>query len=166
MDKRYFLQRNRIIAGMSDAVIVVESASKGGSLRTAEYAGGYNRDVFAVPGRLSDPMSEGCNALIAENKAVILCGAAQLVADMGWEMDATQRKSLRDGIQQELFPTLTEDEGRIASSLSLDEAKGIDRLSCDTGINPGKLGSLLFGMEMNGVARKVAGGGYVLAMPR
>lgn len=166
LDKRYFLQRNRIIAGMSDAAVVVESAMKGGSLRTAEYAGGYNRDVFAVPGRLSDPMSEGCNALIAENKAVILCGAAQLVADMGWEMDATQRKSLRDGIQQELFPTLTEEEGRIASSLSLDEAKGIDRLSCDTGINPGKLGSLLFGMEMKGVARKVAGGGYVLAMPR
>ena len=83
-DKHHFPIRNRIVAGMSDAIVVIETGLKGGSMITAELANGYNKDVFAFPGRVHDPKSAGCNQLIRNNKAVLLTDAAQLVSLMGW----------------------------------------------------------------------------------
>ena len=91
-DKENFPARNRIIAGISDGVIVVEAAKKGGALITAYIADSYNRDVFAVPGRLNDPYSEGCNRLIKTNKAVLIESAADIEYIMGWDDDVNKKK--------------------------------------------------------------------------
>ena len=84
-DKQNFPKRNRIVAGISDAIVVVESSIKGGSLITAELGNGYNKDVFAVPGRINDTKSEGCNYLIKNNKACLITSAEDLLEDMGWK---------------------------------------------------------------------------------
>ena len=112
-DKRNFVQRNRIVAGMADATIVVESAKKGGSLITAEIAEGYGRDIFAFPGRIGDIYSEGCNNLIRSNSAGLITCAEDFVKAMGWETECDLKKQLNEGLQQELFPDLTDEEQRI-----------------------------------------------------
>lgn len=158
MDKHYFVQRNRIVAGISDATVVVESATKGGSLRTVDFADGYGREVFAVPGRASDTMSAGCNALIRGNKAVMLENAEQFVEAMGWDADIQRHDALRNGVQQELFPTLTPEEELIAEHMSQNEALTVGQLSTATGLPAGKVGAILFDMEMKGAVKSSAGG--------
>ena len=106
-DKHNFVSRNRIVAGMSDATIVVESAAKGGSLITAELAEGYHRDCFAVPGRVTDESSIGCNRLIRDNKAALIQSAEEFVQIMGWAV--AEQPARTEGIQRNLFPELTED---------------------------------------------------------
>ncbi len=92
-DKHNFPTRNRIVAGMSDATIVIESGIKGGSMVTAELANGYNKDVFAYPGKVTDSKSAGCNYLIKSNKAMLLTDAQQLIEIMGWEERKQKLKS-------------------------------------------------------------------------
>ncbi|MEJ7682267.1 MAG: DNA-processing protein DprA [Segetibacter sp.] len=101
-DKHNFPRRNRIVAGMSDATIVIETAVKGGSMITAELANGYNRDVFAFPGKVTDSKSAGCNHLIKNNKAILLTDAAHLIEMLGWNTKKAKPKK-----QKELFISLT-----------------------------------------------------------
>ena len=162
-DKKNFVQRNRIVAGIADATIVVESAKKGGSLITAEIAESYGRDVFAFPGRVGDTYSEGCNLLIKSNRAGLITSAEDFVKAMGWETECNLRKQVSEGLQQELFPDLTDEEQRIVKALSGTESKQINILSVETALPISKLTSLLFGLEMKGVVRLLSGGCYRLA---
>ena len=162
-DKRNFVQRNRIVAGMADATIVVESAKKGGSLITAEIAEGYGRDVFAFPGRIGDTYSEGCNRLIQSNSAGLITSAEDFVKAMGWETECNLRKQMNEGLQQELFPDLSEEEQRIVKSLAGTDSKQMNILAVETALPISKLTSLLFGLEMKGVVRLLSGGCYRLA---
>ena len=155
----YFVQRNRIVAGLADATVVVESASKGGSLITASLALGYDRDCFAFPGRVGDQYSQGCNELVSRNRAALITSAYDFVEAMNWET-ATAKKSA-DKLQRELFPELTAEESAVVAALrSCDEGKQVNQLviELDTPIN--KLLSLLFEMEMKGLVKAVAGGRY------
>lgn len=162
-DKKNFVQRNRIVAGIADATIVVESAKKGGSLITAEIAESYGRDVFAFPGRIGDTYSEGCNNLIRGNHAGLITCAEDFVKAMGWETEAQLHQQLSQGLQQELFPDLTEEEQRIVKALTGTDSKQINILAIDTAIPIGKLTSLLFNLEMKGIVRLLSGGCYRLA---
>lgn len=162
-DKKNFVQRNRIVAGMADATIVVESAKKGGSLITAEITEGYGRDVFAFPGRIGDTYSEGCNMLIKDNHAGLITCAEDFAKAMGWETEAQLHQQLSQGLQQELFPDLTEEEQRIVKALTGADSKQINVLAIDTVIPISRLTSLLFNLEMKGVVRLLSGGCYRLA---
>lgn len=162
-DKKNFVQRNRIVAGMADATIVVESAKKGGSLITAEITEGYGRDVFAFPGRIGDTYSEGCNMLIKDNHAGLITCAEDFVQAMGWEKEVQIRQQLSQGLQQELFPDLTEEEQRIVKALAGTDSKQINILAVDTALPMGRLTSLLFNLEMKGIVRLLSGGCYRLA---
>lgn len=161
-DKRNFVQRNRIVAGLSDAVVVIESAKKGGSLITAEIADSYHREVFAFPGRTRDEYSAGCNQLIRNNKAQLITCAEDLVETLGWIQEKELKKNLQDGIQQQLFPNLIEDEQKVVQSLQKADSKQINIIAIDTGIPIGMLSSLLFTMEMKGVVKMMNGGMYRL----
>lgn len=161
-DKKNFVQRNRIVAGMSDATIVVESARKGGSLITAGIAGAYDRDVFAFPGRVGDAYSEGCNNLIRTNRAELLTNAEDFLQSMGWETDAARQKQLAQGVQQDLFPSLSAEERVVVDALRGSEGMQMNVLTVRTGISIGQLSSLLFGLEMQGVVRTLSGGVYRL----
>ncbi|MBR4643620.1 MAG: DNA-processing protein DprA [Bacteroidaceae bacterium] len=162
-DKKNFVQRNRIVAGVADATIVVESAKKGGSLITAEIAESYGRDVFAFPGRIGDTYSQGCNNLIKNNRAGLIANAEDFIQAMGWETEVQTHKQLSQGLQQELFPELSEEEQRIVKALTGTDSKQINILTIDTAIPIGKLTSLLFNLEMKGVVRLLSGGCYRLA---
>lgn len=162
IEKRYFVQRNRIVAGCADATIVVESAARGGSLITAEIAQGYGREVFAFPGRTTDARSAGCNRIIADNTAGLLTCAEDFVKAMRWQDDKARKKMLADGIQQELFPELSEDELRIVDALNDKDRLQLNVISVATGIPAGKLSGLLFTMEMKGIVRMIPGGMYRL----
>lgn len=166
IEKRYFVQRNRLVAGCSDATIVVESAGRGGSLITAEIAQGYDREVFAFPGRLGDTRSAGCNRLIADNMAALLPSAEDFVKAMGWQADKARKKLLADGIQQELFPELSEDERCIVDALQQKDRLQMNLISVATGIPAGRLSGLLFTMEMKGIVRMIPGGMYRLNRER
>ena len=161
-DKINFVRRNRIVAGMADACIVVESAAHGGSLITAEIARGYARDVFAFPGRVGDTYSEGCNNLIRDNGAALITNAADFVKAMGWEDDALLAKAQQEGIERELFPDLTDEQRRVVEVLSHQNDLQINMLSVQTGLPVHQLTALLFEMEMKGVVRTLAGGMYHL----
>ncbi len=153
-DRENFLKRNRIIAGMSEATIVVESAEKGGSLVTADLANGYNREVFAVPGRRTDKFSKGCNDLIKKQKAHMLTSAAELIYLLGWELDKKEQKST---IQKQLFIELDEMEQTIYSYLQENGKQLIDSIAMDCSLPIHKVSSTLFNMEMKGVIRPLPG---------
>ena len=163
IDKRNFVQRNRIVAGLADAIIVVESATKGGSLITADIALSYNRQVWAYPGRITDTYSAGCNKLISSNKASLLLDAEDFCLSMGWTNDIRHRKKLSDGIQQELFSDFSAEERRIVEALTKADSKQINVLSVETNIPIGQLSSLLFTLEMKGAVQMLVGGKYKIA---
>lgn len=163
IDKRNFVQRNRIVAGLADAIIVVESATKGGSLITADIALSYNRQVWAYPGRITDTYSAGCNKLISSNKAALLLDAEDFCLSMGWTDDIRHRKKLSDGIQQELFSDFSAEERRIVEALAKADSKQINVLSVETNIPIGQLSSLLFSLEMKGAVQMLVGGKYKIA---
>jgi DNA processing protein len=152
-----FRQRNRIVAGMSDATIVVESAHKGGALITARIAQEYNRDVFAFPGPVGAPYSEGCNHLIRDSKAGLITSADDFMAAMGW-----QPVQQAETVERQLFPSLTPEEQQVAQWLRQMGDLQLNMLSVKTNIPMGRLNALLFQMEMKGVIRAMAGGTYHL----
>lgn len=154
-----FVQRNRVVAGISDATVVVESASKGGSLITASLAGSYARDCFAFPGRVNDRYSQGCNELVSRNKAALITSAYDFVEAMNWET-VSKKKSAED-LQRELFPELTPEENAVVDALHSDsDGMQVNQLVVLLNIPINKLLPLLFEMEMKGYVKAVAGGCY------
>lgn len=153
--KGNFLARNRIVAGISECVIVVESAKKGGALTTARIASEYSRDVFALPGRTSDLYSQGCNALIAQNVAHLVTSADDVIEVMGWEA-----KSTEIGEQKSLFPELTADEQKIVDYLREKGDARINNISVETGIAMSRLMPLMVNLEFKGVVMNFPGGSY------
>ena len=158
-----FVQRNRIVAGMADATVVVESASKGGSLITASLALGYDRDCFAFPGRVNDQYSQGCNELVSRNRAALITSAYDFVEAMNWDV-ATAKKSPEER-QIELFPDLSPDESAVMTALR-DSSDGlqVNQMVVQLNIPINRLLPLLFEMEMKGLVKAVAGGCYRAVM--
>lgn len=157
-DKHNFVRRNRIVAGMADAVVVIESAEKGGSLITADIANSYYREVFAVPGRISDAASAGCNQLISDNKAVLLQQADDLLIHLGWnaEKKAPQPK------QRELFLNLTEDEEKVFNALNKPESMQVNMLAIELNTPVSELFMTLLELEMKNIVQALPGGVYKL----
>jgi DNA processing protein len=157
-DKQNFPKRNRIVAGMCDALLVIESGIKGGSLITAELANGYNKDVFAIPGKTTDKNSEGCNYLIKQNKASLITCADDLMQIMNWAPQEKKQKK-----QRELFIELTPDEKIIVDILQLQEAVQIDELYFKSGLSSSTVASALLMLEMQNVVISLPGKVYKLA---
>lgn len=157
-DKHNFPRRNRIVAGMSDATIVVETALKGGSMITAELANNYNRDVFAFPGKTTDAKSAGCNYLIKTNKAILLTDAIQLAEELGWQTAPVKKK-----VQRELFITLTSEEFKIAELLKEKEAVHIDELYLQSGLSSSEVAAAILNLELQNIVMSLPGKMYKLA---
>ncbi|WBX73710.1 DNA-processing protein DprA [Tenacibaculum pacificus] len=149
-----FLKRNRIVAGLSKATIVIESAGKGGSLVTADIANSYNRDVFAVPGRTYDTYSKGCNNLIKNNQAHLLNSADDIIKMLNW--DVTLSKNIAT-IQNQLFVTLNDSEQKIHDYLSKNGKQLFDVIAYKCEIPVYKLSSLVLEMELKGVIKPLPG---------
>ena len=154
-DKHNFPLRNRIVAGISDATIIVESSINGGSLITAKLADGYNRDVFAIPGKISDKVSAGCNHLIKHNKAILLTNADELLAVMGWT-----EKKMKPKKQRELFIELTPEEQIIISLLQKKEAVHIDEINISSGLSSSTIAAAILNLELQGVVQSQPGKMY------
>ena len=163
-DRLNFVRRNRIVAGLSDATLLVESAIHGGGLITTRIANDYGRDVFAFPGAVGAPFSEGCNDLIRRQGAGLIMSAKHFVEAMGWQNDAQLSEAQAQGIERQLFPELTADEQRVVAVLQRKNDLQINILSVKSGIAVGPLTALLFSLEMKGVVRTMAGGTYHLLM--
>ncbi len=155
-DREHFPMRNRIIAGLCDALVVVETGQTGGSIISAELAGQYARDVFAFPGRVRDVHSIGCNQLIKNQKAHLIESAADLAEQMGWTEDGSRNKS----VQTTLFPDLDTDEQRITDVLRAHPDVAIDDLAAAADMPPGNLARLLLGLEFKGIVRTLPGKRY------
>lgn len=163
-DRVNFVRRNRIVAGCTDATVVIESAAKGGSLITAQIALSYDRPVYAFPGNVGNPFSEGCNHLIRDNEAALITSAEDFVQAMGWQVDKVRRQALAEGIERQLFPEFTADEQKIVGLLQQTNDIQLNILSVKTGIPVSQLAALLFQLEMKGVVKALAGGTYHLLM--
>ena len=157
-ERNNFLKRNRIIAGLADATLVIESGKKGGALITADLAASYNRDVFAIPGRINDPMSEGCNMLIRENKAALVESFKDIEYSMGWD----RSKEKPESRQMHLFTELSEEEQRIAEELKKEERLSPDILSLRTGMPVSKISGILLNMEFKALVSVLPGNYYRL----
>ncbi len=157
-DKQNFPKRNRIVAGISDAVIVVETGKKGGSLITAELGNNYNKDVFAIPGRTTDSKSEGCNYLIRNNKAALINNADDLLELMNWKPAA--KPAARQ--QRELFIELSPDEKIVVDILQQQEAIQIDELYIKSGLSSSAVAAALLMLEMQGLVASMPGKLYKL----
>ncbi len=158
-DKMFFPRRNRIIAGLADATLVIEAAEKSGTLITAELAVGYNRDVFAVPGRVEDEFSIGCNKLIKQNKAALVTSGEDIINLLNWESKGNKKKS----IQPRLFVDLTTEEEILVNVLKDNGTTPIDEIGFKAGLTPSKCSSLLFTLEFKGVVKALPGKRYELA---
>ena len=156
-DRENFPKRNRIVAGLSDAVIVVESSMKGGSLITADLAISYSRDLLAYPGKANDPFSAGCNWLIKTQKANMIEEASDLVYHMGW--DIVHHNNAQQTI---LFTDLNEDEERIIGLLKENTELGVDDISLETKMAVSETTILLLELEFKGVVRSMPGKKYTL----
>ena len=156
-DKQNFPKRNRIVAGMSDAVIVIETGKKGGSLITAELGNNYNKDVFAIPGRIGDIKSEGCNYLIKNNKAALINSADDLLEMMNWTDAKPKVKK-----QRELFIELTADEKIVVAILQEQEAVHIDQMYFKSGLSSSAVATALLMLEMQSVVASMPGKMYKL----
>jgi len=154
-DRENFPRRNRIVAGMVDAVVVVESDRKGGALITAELANSYNRDVFAVPGRLTDRFSTGCNFLIKANKAALLQSADDIGYLMGWDDRRTTANQ-----QTALFVEMSAEEKTLYELLRQAGTLGIDKLVIQSGMNPSLVAAALLNLEFNALIRCLPGKQY------
>lgn len=161
-DKRNFVQRNRIVAGMSDACILVESAAKGGGLITAGISRSYNRDTFAFPGTVGAPYSEGCNNIIRDNGAALITSATDFVNAMGWQDDTILNNARQQGIEREIFPDLSAEERLIVGELQKNDNLSLSMLTARTNLSISQLSSIFFTLEMKGVVRPLAGGTYHL----
>ncbi len=157
-DRENFPMRNRIIAGMCDALVVVETAASGGSMISAELAAQYERELFAIPGRVRDPKSAGCNLLIKNNRAALVESAEDIALALRWEPAGKSRV-----IQPQLFPDLDPAETRIINIVRSKPEIPIDELTLGAALPPGELASLLLGLEFKGILRTLPGKRYVLA---
>lgn len=156
-DRENFPMRNRIVAGMTDATIVVESGAKGGSMITAKLANGYNRDVFAIPGRIHDDKSEGCNRLIKSNQAALLESAKDLEYIMGWSMPVNTKP-----IQTKIFVDLNPSEEALMAIMRADGKTQIDSLSLQSKLPMSMVMVHLLNLELNGLVRALPGKSYEL----
>ncbi|MCR5077192.1 MAG: DNA-processing protein DprA [Prevotella sp.] len=159
---RNFVQRNRIVAGCSDATILIESAAKGGGLITCNIARSYGREVFAFPGAIGAEYSEGCNNLIRDNGAALITSATDFVKAMGWDEDKKLEQAQKKGIERTLFPDLSAEEETVVKALGKNNDLQINLLSVQANIPIARLTGVLFGLEMKGVVRAMAGGCYHL----
>jgi DNA processing protein len=157
-DGHNFVRRNRIVAGMSDATIVMESGSKGGSLITADIANSYFREVFALPGRINDKMSYGCNQLISGNKALLLQSTESFISHMGWEVE--EKKKIPKQI--ELFNDLSTEEEKVCSSLKEKSPKQVNNLAIELNVPLSELLMTLLELEMKNLVTALPGGMYKL----
>jgi DNA processing protein len=156
-ERNNFIKRNRIIAGMADATLVIESGIKGGALITADIAASYNRDVMAVPGRPDDQWSSGCNSLIKSNKAALVENPGDVMYVLGWQPEKS-----RQPVQKSLFSELEEDERPVFELLSKESELTIDALSRSLGQPVYKLSATLLQMEFKGVLKCFPGNLYRL----
>ena len=154
-DRENFPRRNRIIAGMADAIVVIESAMKGGSLITADLANSYNRDVFAYPGRVMDIYSQGCNYLIRTNRAHLM----ESVADLRYVMRWDQRRNVEER-QTTIFREYSDEEKLIMACFEQQSMVSLDELIVKTGLSTTKLASLLLSLEFDGIVRALPGKRY------
>ncbi|MEH6536934.1 MAG: DNA-processing protein DprA [Psychroserpens sp.] len=152
-DRNNFLKRNRIIAGVSEATIVIESAEKGGSLVTADIANSYNRDVFAVPGRVTDSQSVGCNNLIKTQQAHVLSNPLDVPYILNWQLEDNKTPV----IQKQLFVELTSEEKVIYNYLKDNEKQLLDVIAIACQMPISKVASILLTMELKGVTRPLPG---------
>lgn len=157
-EREHFPMRNRIIAGMCDALIVVETARKGGSMISAEIANNYNKDVFAVPGRLSDPQSLGSNLLIKSHKAALIESAKDIGYIMRWEASDHQKK----GVQRQLFVEMTPPERQLIENLNKNESIDIDSLTYKTEMPSSKVAATLLQLEFKGMVKSLPGKQFIL----
>ncbi len=151
-----FPARNRVIAGLSDCTIVVESGPKGGSLITADIANSYDREVFAVPGRPSDPRSEGCNALIQQNKAILINSPKDVLTFMEW----LPTKKKKPAVQAALFAELQPEEQLLVDLIRGRGKAHVDELCAHSQWPQGKVAGLLLNLEFSGVVRALPGKVY------
>jgi DNA processing protein len=158
-DKQNFPSRNRIVAGISDAIIVIESGIKGGSLITAELANGYNKDVFTYPGRINDSKSEGCNFLIKNNKAALITSANDVLENMAWR----KKKNFASKKQRELFIELTADEKIVIDILQMQEQVHIDELFIKSKLSSSAVAAALLMLEMQNIVSTLPGKIYKLS---
>lgn len=161
-DKLNFVRRNRIVAGMSDACVLVESAAHGGGLITTAIARDYSREVFAFPGAVGAPFSEGCNNLIRDHKAQLITSAADFIQALGWETDFKRVQATRQGIERQLFPELSAEEQTVIEALQSLNDQPISQLSLSANIPISRLTVVLFQLEMKGMLKLLAGGCYHL----
>lgn len=157
-DRENFPRRNRIVAGMVDALIVVESAKKGGALITADIANSYSRDVFALPGRIGDTYSEGCNYLIRTNRAALLENATNLRYMLGWDHNASTN------IQMKLFREFNDDEQIIMDLFAVENECGIDDIMLKSAFPASKLAGILLTLEFDGILIALPGKKYKRAV--
>jgi len=162
-DRPNFVQRNRIIAGLSDAVVVVESGIKGGALITAGLANDYNRDVFTFPGRIHDEWSKGCNKLIQQNRAALIHSADDFTRLMGWEDTLSPQKQI---VQTELFVNLSDEEMQIFTVIRKHpDGIHVNELSILSAMPYSKLTALLLQMEFKGLVKCLPGNVYKAVLP-
>ena len=154
-DRENFPQRNRIVAGMVDCLVVIESALKGGAMITAEIANSYDREVFAMPGRVGDIYSEGCNQLIKTNKANLLVNAADIRYVMRWDVDTKVVAK-----QMRLFRDFSEDEKKVMDVFAENNVVYIDDIIIGTDLSPSKIASILLSLEFDGVLTALPGKRY------
>jgi DNA processing protein len=157
-DRENFPKRNRIIAGLCDAVVVVEAASKGGALITADISNSYHRDVFAVPGRIGDTCSEGSNFLIMSNKACLIQSAGDLAQFMGWKGAGKPAGP----VQKKIFIEMSPEEEQMVAILSETGETGIDDLMIRSGLPMSRISAALLNLEFEGVVRCLPGKVYLL----
>lgn len=157
-DRENFPMRNRIVAGLCDGLVVIETALKGGSVITANYARSYNKDVFAIPGRLKDKASIGCNYLIKTNQAKLIENAEDIAQTLHWQ----NADNKAGGIQPKLFIDLSEKEKMIIDLIQEEEEAGIDKLTFDSKISYSEIASLLLELEFKGLVRPLPGKRYIL----
>jgi len=158
-DRQNFIKRNRIIAGLSDITVGVESGVKGGALITADIANSYSRDVAAVPGRVGDRFSEGCNELIRLNKAALVTSALDITQLMGWEVETDV---IKHPVQHTLFAELSKEEHRLVELLAMQEKESIDMLAIKAQLSVSKVSALLLNLEFSGIVKSFPGKLYGL----
>lgn len=161
-DRENFPKRNRIIAAISDATIVVEAREKGGALITAEIANSYNRDVFTFPGKVNDTYSKGCNWLIKTHRASLIESGVELAFLLGWELENKTNKT--EKAQTSLFVELNDEEKLIVDVLQAQNEQHIDQICVKTGFTQGKASMLLLNMEFNGIIKALPGKIYQLVV--
>ena len=157
IDRPNFLRRNRIIAGLADATVIVESAEKGGALVTADIANSYNRDVFAFPGRSTDLYSRGCNKLIKFNEAVLVETQADIEKAMNWDVKPIGAKA----VQTSLFVDLSPEEQKLVDLLKGGD-RFVDEITIETQLSMSKVSALLLGLEFKGMVVSLPGKMYRL----